>query len=190
MAAGRYNGGCGACLNLIQRPPRFGPNFETSVGFNQMLRKSLVGRPRGSGRTSGGVRGGSWGGPGRSWEGLGTTWLHLGRPLGGLGHLLGVPWGLLGGLGCILGASWGDLGASRGSRGASGAVLGSSCARARGLLKPLGRLLGGPWGLGRKRGREKSKSQKKTGKRDSRFSASVGKLDRGARFLTNTRKHA
>ena len=50
-----------------------------------MLRKGLLGRPGGSGRASGGVRGGAWGVlglsgglRGASWEGLGRSWGDLG----------------------------------------------------------------------------------------------------------------
>ena len=59
--------------------------------------------------------------------GLSASW-------GRLGHVLGVPWGVLGCLGGVLGASWARLG---GVLGGSWRIL----ARLGGLLARLGRIL-------------------------------------------------
>ena len=112
--------------------------------------------------------GSSWGALGSSLEALGCSLGALGCPLGALGCSLGALGGSLG----ALGSSWGPLGVRSGASwvrlgplgvvsGASWVLWGSSCARARGLLKPLGKLLGSPWGLGRKRRRKNQKVRKK-----------------------------
>ena len=70
----------------------FSTFFSTISNFSgQMLRKSILGRPGGSGRASGGVRGVSGRPLGRSWGSPGGSGGPLGRVLGALGAILERP---------------------------------------------------------------------------------------------------
>ena len=65
--------------------------FFRKRSLGQMLRKSILGRPGGSGRASGGVRGGSGRRLGGSWGCPGGSGGRLGRVLGALGAILERP---------------------------------------------------------------------------------------------------